>query len=218
MDRGSLQFCHASRLTLLGAILVASRVVDGNLVQNATLVSNASGTEEAATMDPKMWHPFIVQEPSKEKATEGETVVLGCQFFNPKGASLSDLTVDWYKDDGKHHLHLMRNNDTLVANYSRAFISGDLSAGVASLTIQNVTTNDHGIYYCQVMLPGGETVMGEGVKVRIRTAHGNLGVEESIGTIIGVVVAAVGVVIGLVIILTPRFRKHLPCIKRQPQA
>ncbi|XP_078512799.1 uncharacterized protein LOC144772394 isoform X2 [Lissotriton helveticus] len=216
MDPAIVRVLHTA--LLLAALPVGSHVVAGNLLPNATIEPNITGAEEAETRDPKTWEPFIIQDPSKEKARVGETIVLGCQFFSPKGSSLHDLTIDWYREDGKHTLHFMENNKTLVANYSRAFVSGDLSEGVASLTILNVTTDDHGIYYCQVTLPNGMKVKGEGVKVRIRALHGLFGVGESIGTIIGVVVAAVGVLIGLIIIFTPRFRKHLPCIKRQPQA
>lgn len=42
---------------------------------------------------------------------------------------------------------------------------------------------------------------------------GWLGIEESIGTIIGVVAAGIGGLIVLIVVLTPRLRKCLPCAK-----
>uniref|UniRef100_A0A8C4VBR1 Ig-like domain-containing protein n=1 Tax=Gopherus evgoodei TaxID=1825980 RepID=A0A8C4VBR1_9SAUR len=110
------------------------------------------------------WHPFVAQIPAKEKAKEGETVALNCQFHSPWGPSLSKLTVKWYKVDEKGQRDLLENNVTVLTNYSRVFIHGNLSQGDASLTILNVTASDHGIYFCQVTLSSGKVVMGSGTK------------------------------------------------------
>uniref|UniRef100_A0A8C3XQX9 Ig-like domain-containing protein n=1 Tax=Chelydra serpentina TaxID=8475 RepID=A0A8C3XQX9_CHESE len=84
------------------------------------------------------------------------------------------LTVKWYKEDEKGQSDLLENNVTVLTNYSRAFIHGNISQGDASLTILNVTASDHGIYFCQVTLSSGKVVMGSGTKLRIRRALGNI--------------------------------------------
>uniref|UniRef100_A0A7M4FT61 Ig-like domain-containing protein n=1 Tax=Crocodylus porosus TaxID=8502 RepID=A0A7M4FT61_CROPO len=122
---------------------------------------------------PEPWPPFVTQTPAKEKAKEGKNVVLNCQFHSPRGPSLAKLMVKWYKEDEKGSRDLLENNVTILANYSRVFMSGDLTQGDASLTIRNVTTSDHGIYFCQVMLSSGKVLTGTGTKLRIRRALGN---------------------------------------------
>lgn len=114
------------------------------------------------------------QTPAKEKAKEGETVFLNCHFSSPQRLSLADLRVKWYKEDEKGKMDLLENNVTILPNNSRIFLSGDLSQGDASLVILNVTTGDHGIYYCEVTLPDGKVVIGDGTKLRIRRALGNI--------------------------------------------
>ncbi|KAJ7320286.1 hypothetical protein JRQ81_019797 [Phrynocephalus forsythii] len=91
---------------------------------------------------------------------------------------------------------------------------GNLSEGDASLTIVNVTTSDHGTYFCQVILPTGEVVTGDGTKLRIQRAMGFFGIEESIGTIIGVLAASIGGLVVLIIVLVPHLKKCRPCAKR----
>ncbi|XP_039353060.1 uncharacterized protein LOC120378571 [Mauremys reevesii] len=189
--------------------------------ENATITLNSPATAHTAVLPlvvttPEPWHPFVAQIPVKEKAKEGETVALNCQFHSPWGPSLSKLTVKWYKVDEKGQRDLLENNVTVLTNYSRAFIHGNLSQGDASLTILNVTASDHGIYFCQVTLSSGKVVMGSGTKLRIRRALGLFGIEESIGTIIGVVAAGIGGLVVLIIVLTPRLRKCLLCIKQAP--
>uniref|UniRef100_A0A8B9NUN6 Ig-like domain-containing protein n=1 Tax=Apteryx owenii TaxID=8824 RepID=A0A8B9NUN6_APTOW len=122
----------------------------------------------------KPWHLFVTQIPAKEKAKEGETVVLNCHFNSPQCPSLSELMVKWYKEDEKGQMDLLENNVTVLPNNNRVFMSGDLSQGDASLVILNVTTSDHGIYFCAITLPDGKVVTGDGTKLRIRRALGNI--------------------------------------------
>uniref|UniRef100_A0A8C9EPC8 Ig-like domain-containing protein n=1 Tax=Pavo cristatus TaxID=9049 RepID=A0A8C9EPC8_PAVCR len=117
---------------------------------------------------------FVTQTPAKEKAKEGETVVLSCHFNSPQHPSLTGLTVRWYKEDEKGKTDLLENNMTMLPNNSRVFMSGDLSQGVVSLVILNVTASDHGIYFCEVILPDGKVMTGDGTKLRIRRALGNV--------------------------------------------
>ncbi|KFV11279.1 hypothetical protein N339_11716, partial [Pterocles gutturalis] len=163
------------------------------------------------------WHLLVTQTPAKEKAKEGETVVLNCHFNRPRRPSLTDLMVKWYKEDEKGQMDLIENNVTVLPNNSRFFLSGDLSQGDASLVILNVTTSDHGIYFCEVTLPDGKVVTGDGTKLRIRRALGLFGIEESIGTIIGVVAAGIGGVVVLIIVLTPQLRKCVLCMRQGSQ-
>ncbi|NWQ61950.1 KV5AF protein, partial [Neopipo cinnamomea] len=164
---------------------------------------------------PEPWNLLVTQTPAKEKAKEGETVVLNCRFNSPQHPSLSDLMVKWYKEDEKGQMDLLENNVTVLPNNSRVFISGDLSQGDASLVILNVTTSDHGIYFCEVTLPDGNVVTGDGTKLRIRRALGLFGIEESIGTIIGVVAAGIGGIVVLIIVLTPQLRKCILCTRQE---
>ncbi|XP_026699039.1 uncharacterized protein LOC113477118 [Athene cunicularia] len=163
---------------------------------------------------PEPWHLLVTQTPAKEKAKEGETVILNCHFNSPRPPSLPDLTVKWYKEDEKGQMDLLENNVTILPNNSRIFMSGDLSHGDASLVILNVTTSDHGIYFCEVTLPDGKVVTGDGTKLRIRRALGLFGIEESIGTIIGVVAAGIGGIVVLIIVFTPQLRRCILCMRQ----
>ncbi|XP_030907247.2 uncharacterized protein [Melopsittacus undulatus] len=163
---------------------------------------------------PEPWQLLVTQTPAKEKAKEGETVVLNCHFNRPRHPSLTDLMVKWYKEDEKGQMDLLENNVTVLTNNSRFFMSGDLSQGDASLVILNVTISDHGIYFCEVTLPDRTVVTGDGTKLRIRRALGLFGIEESIGTIIGVVAAGVGGIIVLIVILTPQLRRCVLCMRQ----
>ncbi|KFQ87487.1 hypothetical protein N337_06410, partial [Phoenicopterus ruber ruber] len=163
---------------------------------------------------PEPWHLLVTQTPAKEKAKEGETVVLSCHFNSPQCPSLTDVMVKWYKEDEKGQMDLLESNVTVLPNNSRVFMSGDLSQGDASLVILNVTTSDHGIYFCEVALPNGKVVTGDGTKLRIRRALGLFGIEESIGTIIGVVAAGIGGVVVLIIVLTPQLRRCILCMRQ----
>ncbi|NXN43337.1 KV5A3 protein, partial [Rhinoptilus africanus] len=188
-------------------------------------VSSGSASEEKAAVThvtaqlsllttPEPWDLLVTQTPAKEKAKEGETVVLNCHFNSLRHPSLSDLMVKWYKEDEKGQMDLLENNVTVLPNNSRVFMSGDLSQGDASLVILNVTTSDHGIYFCEVTLPDGKVVTGDGTKLRIRRALGLFGIEESIGTILGVAAAGIGGVLVLIIILTPQLRRCILCMRQ----
>ncbi|NXT77692.1 NCTR3 protein, partial [Zapornia atra] len=163
---------------------------------------------------PEPWHLWVTQTPAKEKAKEGETVVLNCHFNSPRHPSLTDLMVKWYKEDEKGQMDLLENNVTVLPNNSRIFMRGDLSQGDASLVILNVTTSDHGIYFCEVAIRNGTMATGDGTKLRIRRALGLFGIEESIGTIIGVVAAGVGGIVILIIVLTPQLRRCVLCMRQ----
>uniref|UniRef100_A0A8C6YQJ4 Ig-like domain-containing protein n=1 Tax=Nothoprocta perdicaria TaxID=30464 RepID=A0A8C6YQJ4_NOTPE len=115
---------------------------------------------------PELCHLSVTQTPAKEKAKEGETVVLKCHFDGPQCPSLSELMVRWYKEDEKGQMDLLENNVTILPNNCRVFMSGDLSQGDVSLVILNVTTSDHGIYFCAITLPDGKVVTGDGTKLQ----------------------------------------------------
>ncbi|KFO73285.1 hypothetical protein N303_06900, partial [Cuculus canorus] len=179
--------------------------------ENAAVTRLTAQPSLLTTLEP--WHLLVTQTPAKEKAKEGETVVLNCHFSSPRRPSLTDLMVRWYKEDEKGQMDLVQNNVIVLPNNSRVFMSGDLSQGDASLAILNVTINDHGIYFCEITLPDGKMVTGDGTKLRIRRALGLFGIEESIGTIIGVVAAGIGGVVVLIIVLTPQLRRCALCMR-----
>ncbi|XP_070799922.1 uncharacterized protein [Pituophis catenifer annectens] len=209
-------YLWAMPFLLISLILVLYAGVSNATQENAATSSNSSNHPTEfwmKTMTAEPWQPFLSQTPEKEKAKEGETVVFGCQYHSPQGSSLNNLTVKWYKRDGKGQKDVMENNVTALENNTRIFMAGNLSEGDASLTILKVSASDHGTYYCQVILSNGDVVTGDGTKLRIQRALGWLGIEESIGTIIGVVAAGIGGLIVLIVVLTPRLRKCLPCAK-----
>ncbi|NXU34898.1 HAVR2 protein, partial [Drymodes brunneopygia] len=181
--------------------------------ENAAAVTHV--TAQPLLLTPEPWNLLVTQTPAKEKAKEGETVVLNCHLNSPQRPSLTDLMVKWYKEDEKGQMDLLEKNVTILPNNSRIFMSGDLSQGDVSLIILNVTTSDHGIYFCEVTLPDGKVVTGDGTKLRIRRALGLFGIEESIGTIIGVVAAGIGGIVVLVIVLTPQLRKCSLCMRQE---
>ncbi|XP_068037180.1 synaptogenesis protein syg-1-like isoform X2 [Anomalospiza imberbis] len=181
--------------------------------ENAAAVIHVTAQPLLLTSEP--WNLLVTQTPAKEKAKEGETVVLNCHLNSPQHPSLTDLMVKWYKEDEKGQMDLLEKNVTILPNNSRIFMSGDLSHGDVSLIILNVTTSDHGIYFCEVTLPDGKVVTGDGTKLRIRRSLGLFGIEESIGTIIGVVAAGIGGIVVLIVILTPQLRKCILCMRQE---
>lgn len=143
---------------------------DGNTSKENATVSHRT----QAPLLTERWQFSVTQTPAKEKAKEGETVVLNCHFNSPQHPSLTGLSVRWYKEDEKGQTNLLDNNVTMLPNNSRVFMSGDLSQGTVSLVILNVTTSDHGIYFCEVTLPDEKVMTGDGTKLRIRRALGNI--------------------------------------------
>ncbi|XP_014108831.1 PREDICTED: uncharacterized protein LOC106628238 isoform X3 [Pseudopodoces humilis] len=153
--------------------------------ENAAAVTHV--TAQPLLLTPEPWNLLVTQTPAKEKAKEGETVTLNCHLNSPQHPSLTDLMVKWYKEDEKGQMDLLEKNVTILPNNSRIFMSGDLSQGDVSLIILNVTISDHGLF----------------------------GIEESIGTIIGVVAAGIGGIVVLIIVLTPQLRKCILCMRQE---
>uniref|UniRef100_A0A803TTK0 Ig-like domain-containing protein n=1 Tax=Anolis carolinensis TaxID=28377 RepID=A0A803TTK0_ANOCA len=224
MKQHTLQFYGWQVSSLLISVWSGVYADTGNATQENKAVSSIlSPTTHTVVlhtkeMTPEPWTIFVSQSPSREKAKVGETVALGCHFHGSHDPSLRNLTVKWYKEDEKGQKDLMENNVTVIANNTRIFMTGDLSKGDATLTIINVTTSDHGTYFCQVFLSSGEEMTGDGTKLRIQRAMGLFGIEESIGTIIGVLAASIGGLVVLIIVLTPYLKKCLPCAKATHQA
>ncbi|KAM6438699.1 uncharacterized protein O9250_015115 isoform 2-T2 [Rhynochetos jubatus] len=207
------KFCRSAVSSFLLFLLVDVGARGGSASKENAAVTHLTAQPSLVTT-PEPWHLSVTQTPAKEKAKEGETVILNCHFNSPRRLSLTDLTVKWYKEDEKGRMDLLESNGTVLPNNSRVFVSGDVSQGDASLVILNVTTSDHGIYFCEVTLPDGKVVTGDGTKLRIRRALGLFGIEESIGTIIGVVAAGIGGVVVLIIVLTPQLRRCVLCVTR----
>ncbi|XP_069641877.1 uncharacterized protein [Haliaeetus albicilla] len=179
------KLCRSAASSFLLFLLVDVGVSDGSASKENAAVTHVTARPSLLTT-PEPWHLLVTQTPAKEKAKEGETVVLNCRFHSPQRPFLTDLMVKWYKEDEKGQMDLLENNVTILPNNSRVFMSGDLSQGDASLVILNVTTSDHGLF----------------------------GIEESIGTIIGVVAAGIGGVVVLIIVLTPQLRRCVLCMRQ----
>lgn len=161
-------------LICLSTFAVLYAGVSNATQENTATSSNSSFHPIEFWMETMTAEPFLSQTPEKEKAKEGETVVFGCQYHSPQGSSLNNLTVKWYKRDGKGQKDVMENNVTALENNTRIFMTGNLSEGDASLTILKVTASDHGTYYCQVILSNGDVVTGDGTKLRIQRALGKI--------------------------------------------
>lgn len=192
---------------------------DSEAAQNTALQPHlvTSGQHTNTTSEPESkLEPSVSQSPPTEKAVEGENLVFSCQFTQSGHFDSSNLSVKWYNKKSEETLTVLVGNETKEEGYSgRVFLNGDwLGTGVASMTLLNVTSSDYGIYICSVTLPDGSTLEGDGTKLSVRKRSGLFGMEESIGTIIGVVAAAVGVTVGLVAIIVPQFRKKLMCFKK----
>ncbi|XP_039600034.1 immunoglobulin superfamily member [Polypterus senegalus] len=174
-----------------------------SMLHNSTLKPQAAKLETVI---------MLKQSPPKEKAVEGETVLFLC-LFNHSGQS--NFSVMWYNQKGQEKVMVLVENETKQEDYlGRAFLRADWHLGNASMTLLNVTISDFGIYICSLKLPDGSTVEGDGTKLSVRRSLGLFGMEESIGTIIGVVAAAIGVTIGLVTIIVPQCREKLPCLRK----
>ncbi|KAG7484331.1 hypothetical protein MATL_G00048140 [Megalops atlanticus] len=164
----------------------------------------ASGEEEEG--------PGVEQHPPKEKAVEGEDVVFSCTL---KRGDPSGVAARWIHERLESEHTVLEGNQTGEDMFAdRAFLSGDSAGGDYSMTLRNVTAEDRGMYLCVLTLADGTTLKGSGTKLSIRKNLSLQGLEESVGTIVGVAVAAVGVVGGLIALTLTQFREKLNCLQK----
>ncbi|CAM4462697.1 unnamed protein product [Lepidochelys kempii] len=91
-------YVYAVPLLLFSSRMAVFICAEDAAKENATIALRPPATAHTVVLPlvvttPKAWHPFVDQIPAKEKAKEGETVALNCQFHSPWGSSLSKLTV-----------------------------------------------------------------------------------------------------------------------------
>ncbi|XP_036381547.1 immunoglobulin superfamily member [Megalops cyprinoides] len=181
-----------------------TEVIQSAPEMNSTDAAPAASEEEEG--------PGVEQHPPKEKAVEGEDVVFSCTL---KHGHPSGVVVQWIHERLESEHTVLEGNQTGEDMFAdRAFLSGDLAGGDYSMTLRNVSAVDRGIYLCVLTLPDGSILKGSGTKLSIRKNLSLQGLEESVGTIVGVAVAAVGVVGGLIALALTQFREKLNCLQK----
>ncbi|KAJ8266962.1 hypothetical protein GJAV_G00136660 [Gymnothorax javanicus] len=194
--------------------LTAAPETDVPKLPLSTPETNSSDTTPAAVSGEEEDEaiPAIEQLPPKEKAVEGENVKFSCLL---KGADPEGAVVHWILHGPESETNVLQGNQTSEDRFAdRAFLCGDIGQGDFSMMLLNVSAEDRGVYVCTLTISDGSTLEGSGTKLSIRKDTGLQALEESVGTIIGVVVAAVGVVIGLIALLLMQFRDKLTCFKK----
>ncbi|XP_064206778.1 immunoglobulin superfamily member [Anguilla rostrata] len=187
-------------------------LTDGPQMPLSTPEANITDTTSAATGEEEKAAPMVEQHPPKEKAVEGEDVKFSCLL---KEADPEGVVVHWIHQGPESEHTVLEGNQTSEERFAdRAFLSGDVGHGDFSMTLLNVSIQDRGVYMCILTISDGSALQGSGTKLSIREDLGLLGLEESVGTIIGVTVAAVGVAIGLIALILTQFRDKLTCLKK----
>ncbi|XP_072372052.1 uncharacterized protein [Scyliorhinus torazame] len=97
--------------------------------------------------------PVLIQSPSLERVTEGQTARLQCTMRN---AAVRDYKVDWYRErPGKQWesilTHYAYNDIDRSPGFSERFLpSRHIDSNRYILTISNVQPSDTAVYYCSV--------------------------------------------------------------------
>ncbi|XP_038673389.1 immunoglobulin alpha-2 heavy chain-like [Scyliorhinus canicula] len=114
--------------------------------------------------------PVLIQSPSVEHVTEGQTARLQCSMQN---AAVRDRNVYWYRElPGKQRewilVHYARNNVYRYSGYSERFQpSRHIDSNSFILTISNVQPSDTAVYYCSMR--GG--IYGNGSRLNVTSAN-----------------------------------------------
>ncbi|KAJ8347881.1 hypothetical protein SKAU_G00264700 [Synaphobranchus kaupii] len=192
--------------------LIAGSKTDGPKMPLSTPETNSTDTLPAVSGEEEKAGPMVEPHPTKEKAVEGEDVKFSCLL---KEADPEGVVVHWIHQGPEIEDTVLEGNQTVKDRFAgRAFLSGDLGDGDFSMTLLNVSVQDRGVYLCVLTISDGSTLRGSGTKLSIRKDLGLLEMEESVGTIIGVTVAAVGVTIGLVALILTQCRDKLNCLQK----
>ncbi|XDV21038.1 hypothetical protein PO909_026223, partial [Leuciscus waleckii] len=121
--------------------------------------------------------------------------------------------VSWYVQSLEERRNVLHGNETVEDVFAgRVFLSGDLPMGDLSMTLRNISVEDQGLYLCAFISTNSTILHGGGTKLSIRKELGVI--EESVGTMIGIVVAVVGVAAGLVAVILTQFRDKLNCLQK----
>ncbi|XP_061105822.1 immunoglobulin superfamily member [Conger conger] len=195
--------------------LTAGPMTDGPEIALSTPEQSSNDSTPAVSeeeVEEEATGPMVEQHPPKEKAVEGEDVKFSCLL---KDADPEGVVIHWIHQRSESVHTVLEGNQTSEDRFAdRAFLCGDLGHGDFSMMLRNVSVEDRGVYLCVLTVSDGSTLQGSGTKLSIREDLGLQVMEESVGTIIGVTVAAVGVAIGLVALLLTQFRDKLNCLQK----
>ncbi|XP_038673382.1 uncharacterized protein LOC119976723 [Scyliorhinus canicula] len=114
--------------------------------------------------------PVLIQSPSVEHVTEGQTARLQCSMQN---AAVRYRNVYWDRElPGKQReriLALYKNNDVFrYSGYSERFLpSRHINSNSFNLTISNVQPSDTAVYYCSVW----RGIYGNGSRLNVTSAN-----------------------------------------------
>lgn len=114
-----------------------------------------------------------LQQPSKEKAVEGEDVVFPCFLKSDLAEILPVEKVRWYVQSLEGRRNVLQGNNTVEEVFAgRVFLSGDLPMGDLSMTLRNISVKDQGLYLCTFMSTNSTILHGGGTKLSIRKEQG----------------------------------------------
>ncbi|XP_072350802.1 uncharacterized protein, partial [Scyliorhinus torazame] len=114
--------------------------------------------------------PVLIQSPSLERVTEGQTARFQCTMQN---AAVRDNKVDWYRErPGKQWesilTHYAYNDIDRSPGFSERFLpSRHIDSNRYILTISNVQPSDTAVYYCSVR----GSVSGSGSRLNVTSAN-----------------------------------------------
>ncbi|KAG9351384.1 hypothetical protein JZ751_022633 [Albula glossodonta] len=205
---GATVVSHITPVNVTPDSMTAGPVTEGPMILLSIPDTNGTDVPPAVSGEEEKDGSVVEQHPPKEKAVEGEDVTFSCLL---KGGDPHRVVVEWVLKGPESEHTVIRGNNSLN---DRAFLSGDLHGGDFSMMLRNVSVADSGDYVCILYASDGQKLQGSGTKLSIRKDQGLQALEESVGTIIGVTVAAVGVAIGLVALLFTQFREKLNCLQK----
>ncbi|XP_067844598.1 uncharacterized protein [Heptranchias perlo] len=122
--------------------------------------------------------PVIIQSPSLERVTEGQTARLQCTI---QKATVRDTDVHWYRQLPGQDMewvltHDVMNNTRGGPGFTDRFQpSRDIANNSFILTITNVQPSDTAVYYCKVW---GD-ISGNGTQLNITTSSGTAGDQDT---------------------------------------
>ncbi|XP_016340641.1 sodium channel subunit beta-2 [Sinocyclocheilus anshuiensis] len=209
---------HPFHSALTGGLLFLCLLVNMTIIASPTptplsilITSTAEPLSSLPADDPPgSQGASYLQQPPKAKAVEGEDVVLPCFLKSDVDEVQAVEKVRWYVQSLEGRKNVLQGNETAEDEFAgRVFLSGDLSEGGLSMTLRNISVEDQGLYLCAFISTRSTVLQGGGTKLSIRKGLGVI--EESVGTIIGIVVAVVGVAAGLVAVILTQFKDKLNC-------
>ncbi|XP_043094614.1 immunoglobulin superfamily member [Puntigrus tetrazona] len=208
---------HLFHSALTGGLLFLCLLVNMTVIASpsqTSLTMLITSTAEPLSSLPADGPPGShLQQPPKAKAVEGEDVVFPCFLKLDVDEEQTVEKVRWYVQSLEGRKRVLQGNETVEDEFDgRVFLSGDLSEGDLSMTLRNVSVEDQGLYLCDFISTRSTILQGGGTKLSIRKGLGVI--EESVGTIIGIVVAVVGVAAGLVAVILTQFKDKLNCLQK----